>query len=272
MKGYLIDEVDCPTVVRAFLAHWNNLHNILWADLENNCGAIEEKHYELLCPQNSNSFRLYVNNPSENRNLYEITEFNGSKSRFTRKMSTRCNTHKLPKNVQGILSAVGDIVEDRRAEIEKEIDVIKRNMAPMEKAFKEKKIESTNVRDMINELRAKRSEYQRVLALETSTKNTIASEKKKKYEIDRKLAKNMVDEKKEKIAVYEDSIVFMLKCIKETLKVAGEKTKLQVHGAALSISCGEISSRLREVAETLAEMKEGLEVFARAVRDAQKNR
>ena len=272
MKGYLIDEVDCPVVVRAFLAHWNNLHNILWANRENNCGAIEEKHYELLCPQNTNAFRLYVNTPSESRNPYEIMEFNGSKSRFTRKMSTRCNSHKMAKNFQGILSAGGEIVEDKRAELENEIEAIRRKMIPMEKIYSEKKKESNNVKDMISELRGKRSEYQKVFTLEISTKNTIISEKKKKTEIDRKLAKNMVDEKKEKITLYEDSIVYMLKCIKETLKIAGEKTKLQVQGAALNIMCGEISFKLREMAETLAEMKEGLEVYSRAVREAQKNR
>ena len=272
MKGYLIDEVDCPVVVRAFLAHWMNLHNIMWAVQDHNCHAIQDKHYDLLCPPNSNSFRLYVNMPTDTRNPYEIVEFNGSRSRFTKKMSTKCNSSKTARDFQGVLSAAGEIVEDRKAEMETDIENIKQKMAPLEKIFNEKKKQSNRVKDDIAEIRGKKAEYQKIFTLETSTKNTIASEKKKKKEITQKLAKNMTDEKKEKIALYEDSIVYMLKCIKETLKAAEEKTKLQVQGAATTISCADMSSKLREIAETLAEMKEGLEQYNRAVRDAQRDR
>ena len=199
-------------------------------------------------------------------------EFNGSKSRFTRKMSTRCNSACSPSNVQSILSASGEIVDDQKSRLEKSIAEIKAKMTPLEETLREKKQLDAETKNRIYDLKERRNRFQKDITDLKKIENILASETKKKDEILKKLSKGVEKEKKMKLKEYEDSIKNMMVAVEETIKVCDTHTGYKVEGTCVSIVRQGMVEQLRSVFDAISEAREGLEVYVRKVRDAQKSR
>lgn len=199
-------------------------------------------------------------------------EFNGSKSRFSRKMSTRCNSACSPANVQSVLSASGEIVDDQKSRLESNIAEIKAKMTPLEDILKEKKRLNQETKNQIYELKDQRNRYQKDITDLKKIENILVSETKKRDETMKKLSRGVEKEKKTKMKEYEDSISNMITAIEETIKVCNTHTGYKVEGVCVSMARQGMVEQIRSVSDAIAEAREGLEVFVRKVKDAQKSR
>ena len=272
MIGYLGNELECPPIIRAYLAHWHGLHNILWAKQSRDTTPINEKHYNLLCPDNVNSFRLYVHTPTPPNSDYNIIEFNGSKSRFSRKMSTRCNSACSPANIQSVLSASGEIVDDQKSRLESYIAEINAKMTPLEDILKEKKRLNQETKNEIYDLKDQRNRFQKDITDLKKIENILVSETKKRDETMKKLSRGVEKEKKTKMKEYEDSISNMITAVEETIKVCNAHTGYKVEGVCVGMARQGMVEQIRSVSDAISEAREGLEVFVKKVKDTQKSR
>ena len=76
-------------------------------------------------------------------------------------MSTRCNSACSPSNIQSILSASGEIVDDQKSRLESNIAEIKAKMTPLEDILKEKKQLNSETKNKIYDLKEKRNRFQK---------------------------------------------------------------------------------------------------------------
>ena len=272
MIGYLGNELECPLIIRAYLSHWHGLHNILWARKGRDNIQIEARHYNLLCPESAYSFRLFVHTPTPPNTEYHIFDFNGSKSRYTRKMSTRCNSACTPSNIQSILSASGEIVDDQKSRLESNIAEIKAKMTPLENILKEKNQLNSETKNEIYDLKERRNRFQKDITDLKNIELILSTETKKRDEILKKLSKGVEKEKEKKLKDYEDSIKNMIAAVEETIKVCNTHSGHKVEGATVSIARQGMVEQLRVVFDAISEAREGLDVYVRKVRDAQKSR
>ena len=274
MVGHISRELlDCPNIIRSFLYIWHGLHNVMWAQSDENSESISDRHFNLLCPGDISGFRLYVHNTSKrNENGFNIMQYNGTKSKYNNKMSTSGNSASVPSSFTTVLQYGGETLGDKKKELEDAILDAKEKKNPLLAIYSEKKNHANRIRDELQELKGRRNEYQKVLNLPKATENNITTEMKKIREIESKLSKNMINEKKEKSNVYEGCIKAVFKNIAATISLCEVHTELEVESTVTTVLKGYIDIELRDILEQIIDGKEGLKVFEKAVKTAQNDR
>lgn len=275
MIGYLSSQiVDCPDVVRSYLHHWNNIHNILWASRDESHQPINDKHYAQLCPENTGGFRLYMHSkPTRQKpGKYEMTEFTGSKSRYTNKMSTRSNGVAIHDNFQGVLQYGGEQGAEKKIELERESEEMRVRMQPIIEKFNASKETLGRVKDEMADLKGMRAECQKVLNLPKTTEQKILQEKKKIRDIEQKLSKGMKNEKNDKLRAYEESIDSMVRDFSATIGLCAGNTALKVEVTAAACVRSLVVVQLAGIQDQILECREGLGVFEKALSDAERDR
>ena len=274
MIGHISRELlDCPNIIRSFLYTWHGLHNVMWAQCDENTESINDKHFNLLCPGDISGFRLYVHNTSKrNENGFNIMQYNGTKSKYNNKMSTSGNSASVPSSFTTVLQYGGETLGDKKKEFEETILDAQNKKVPLIAVYNEKKNQANRIRDELHDLKGKRNEYQKVLNLPKATESNISTEMKKIREIESKLSKNMTNEKKEKSNIYENCIKTIFKDISATISLCEAHTELEMESTVTSVLKGYLDVELRQIFDLIIEGREGLKVFERAVLNAQKDR
>ena len=199
-------------------------------------------------------------------------QYNGTKSKYNNKMSTSGNSASVPSSFTTVLQYGGETLGDKKKELEDAILDAKEKKNPLLAIYSEKKNHANRIRDELQELKGRRNEYQKVLNLPKATENNITTEMKKIREIESKLSKNMINEKKEKSNVYEGCIKAVFKNIAATISLCEVHTELEVESTVTTVLKGYIDIELRDILEQIIDGKEGLKVFEKAVKTAQNDR
>ena len=274
MVGYISREIiDCPDIIRSFMYMWHGVHNVLWAEKTENCDSISDRHYTLLCPENVPMFRLYVHNVStRNDSNLNIMEYNGSKSRYTNKMSTRGNTVSVKKDYQSLLHCGGEVIGDKRSELENIVNNAQIQKDKLSEIYNDKNHLLENVKGEINDLKRKRGEYQKVQSLPQVTQSNIVAETKRIKEMQTKLSKNVMNEKNEKLSLYSGAIEGLFKNISGTISLCGAHTALLLESTAAGTIRSHIAMELGGIVDQIMEGREGLGAYEKAVQTAQNER
>ena len=273
MVGNLSDQVECPPVIKAYLCQWQNLHTVLWASKGRDCSVIQDKHYSILCPNNVNTFRLFVHTPTNAGQEYDIMEYNGTKSRYSKGMSTRCQSANVQCNRSGILcSSGGKVFENKKTDLEHAIREIEEKKNEKRKIYDDKKEELSRVKDDTQSERNRRSQCQAIFAEIESKKNTVASETRKIAELNRTLSSNASEEKKKKLRTYEEAMRRQMSHVSSVLSCVEMYNKEKIAEAARGILRAKIRECLQEAEDKFKEASEGLAAHRTRREDAERDR
>ena len=273
MIGTLSDQVECPLVIKAYLCQWQSLHTVLWASKGRDCSVIHDKHYNIMCPNNVNNFRLFIHTPSNTGSDYDIMEYNGTKSRYSKGMSTRCQSANVPYNKSGILcSSGGKVFENKKTDLEHAIREIEEKKNEKRKLYDDKKEELSRVKDDTQSERNRRSQCQAIFAEIEAKKNTVASETRKIAELNRILSSNASEEKKKKLRTYEEAMRRQMSNVSSIIMNVGKLNMEKITEAARGILRSKIRECLQEADDKYKEASEGLTAHRARREDAERDR
>lgn len=195
MKGYLIDEIECEEIVKVLLAGHGGLGEVMWArmDEQTQCRELSQEHFNRLCPDGTNGFRLFVDNKNASAagrggggggrgggrgggggGMGEISDYSGSRSRYNRNAPPSISSiNVLPKNIVG---KSGDDSQDQRVILESKIQEIRQRIHGLDDSLQSLRNDRTPLKDEIDDLRGKKNQFAEHLKMPGSIQKLIDSE------------------------------------------------------------------------------------------------
>jgi chromosome segregation ATPase len=170
---------------------------------------------------------------------------------------------------KNVLGTGGEEVTDRRNDLERRIHEAKAARDETDHQLRAKNDEINALMQEISQLKSTRMQIQRALGLPKELERKRAADVRKRDEIGKRLAGDIIAEREQKKAAYAKSIDQLVQCMEGLIKAATECSEVEVEKAVAAYSKRELREAIMTAASALEDAKNGLRQLKVNVKEAQ---
>lgn len=190
VQGYLLDQVECPDVVRTFLCNFMGQTNVLWSSGQN---AIDKISCDGLSVDNR-SFRLLVHNITKGTE-YTLHEISGSKSRYNRSGPVNTQHSTFKRNSNALVGQMAAESAGKKEKLEMEKTNVTRRKSELANQLKAKKDALGKFDTELNDFKAKKATLKTARLVPEKLAQEIKREQDKEKVLMRQLSADIDHEK-----------------------------------------------------------------------------
>lgn len=248
IKGYLIDQLQCPDIIRIYLYTYFNMSSTLWA--RSTSGDISDT--DLTVFRNYPSFRLYVDKPSQRK----VESFSGSRSKFNPNNVSTSFEEIVPKNIiKASQTHEDNDIDKQRQVLNQQINDKRQILSELTEDMSRCDTELNNVLRLRHENKHKRDQYTREMGLPEQLSLQLKSLEKKVKELKQQLAINIADQKDSKLHEYKKIMLNLLEKHKEISKLTNSHLDSQIHLYIVDIRRAQLNLQITNTSNELEESK-----------------